>query len=444
MTRVASIFRTYALVGITMLALGFAGGWLTARLLPLDGDVAALVGSRLGANAVMPNELRDQFSIFWEAWTIVDNEFYHPTPLDHQRMIQGAIKGMFASLDDPYTVYQEPQLAALTSEHMKGTLEGIGVYYRITDGKAFIDRPIKHSPAFAAGLQQGDEIVAIDGTQVATLIGQIDQNEAVVKIASLIRGPKGSEVVLSLRRGTGTPFDLKLTREQIVISSVSGQMLDNGVAYIKITDFKATTTEDFDAAIRELLPQAPRSMVLDLRNNPGGYLTNAQEVLGRFYDGTALYEQDKAGELKALRTIKGAENTALFAQPLVVLVNEHSASASEIVAGALHDERAGTYLLGEKTFGKGSVQNIHALSDTGSARVTFAHWLTPHKTAIHKIGITPQYIVPYTEGADSTVPCMIDRQPAAGQSTCADSQLAWALKMLITGQKPPPVTAAAN
>ena len=442
MARIARFLRTHTLTAVVMLVIGFAGGWLTARLVPLGGDVAALVGPGLGANEATPAALRNDFGVFWETWNLVENEFYHRSPLDHSKMIQGAIKGMLGALDDPYTVYQEPQLAALTGDYMKGSQEGIGVYLRFEGDKAFIDRPIKNSPAARAGLQPGDQILAIDGASVSALIGSRDVNQANVQIASKIRGPKGSDVTLTIQRGSATPFDLKITRDEIIVSSVSDQVLANGIGYMKITDFKATTTDDFDTAMRELAAQQPRSLILDLRNNPGGYLTNAQEVLGRFYTGTALYEEDRNGELKELRTVGGG--TSVGNLPLVVLVNANSASASEIVAGALRDERPNTVLMGEKTYGKGSVQNIHALSDSGSARITFAHWLTPKKSVIHKVGITPQYVVPYNEDADATTPCLADQRPAEGKTTCADSQLAWAIRYLTSGQTPPVVTSAAK
>jgi len=147
--------------------------------------------------------------------------------------------------------------------------------------------------------------------------------------------------------------------------------------------------------------------------------------------------------LVELRTTLGPRDSRAFTTPLVVLVNGGSASASEIVAGALRDRRPNTYLLGEKTYGKGSVQNIHTLADGGNARITIAHWLTPNKNEIHKLGIAPQYLVPYAEDFASTVPCVVDRQSPTGQATCADSQLAWAIKLLTTGQAPPAITPTA-
>lgn len=437
----SSALKTHVIVGVLMLTLGFGGGWVTAKLLPLGGELTALLGPGIGANAATPADLRDQFSVFWEVWNLVEGKFYQEQPLDRQRMIQGAIRGMLGALEDPYTVYQEPDLAALTNEHMQGSFEGIGAYIRVADGKAFIDRPIKNSPATKAGLQQDDQIVAIDGQQIDTLIAGLDPNEATVEVATALRGPKGSTVDLLLRRADGPPFAVTIVRDEVIVSSVSGQMLGS-VAYIKISDFKSTTTDDFDAAMRELLLNKPSAIVLDLRNNPGGYLTNAQQVLGRFYDGVALVEEHYTGEQIELRTLGGASEASAFDLPLVVLVNGNSASASEIVAGALRDRRPATYLIGEKTYGKGSVQNIYSLSDGGSARITTAHWLTPDKAKINAVGITPEYVVPYSEDAASAVPCVADRRPAEGQSACADSQLAWAVRLLTTGQTPPAITAS--
>src|SRR5262245_6786077 len=447
MTTTYQIFKR-GLIAVVLLGVGFVGGWFSAIIfggsIPISGDIAAYLGPGRGANQATPQQLRDQFGVFWEVWNLVENEFYHRQPIDRTRMIRGAISGMLASLDDQYTVYQEPDLASQTNDHMQGTLEGIGAYIRVTDGKAYIDKVFKDSPAQTAGLLQNDEIVKVDGVDIPGLIAGLDVNQAAVKVAAKIRGPRGTIVNMTLRHDIGGPtFDVAIVRAQVVVGRIDSQMLDGGLAYIRIGEFKATTTREFDTALRELLPQNPKGIILDLRNNPGGFLVNAQDVLGRFYDGVALYEENGAGELQELHVNVGPRDVRAFDVPLVVLVNGGSASASEIVAGALRDSRAATYLIGEKTFGKGSVQNIHALSDGGSARITIAHWLTPHQDAIHKIGITPQYVVPYAEDASSPVPCVADRRPPAGQTTCADSQLAAAIRLLTTGQAPPATTPAA-
>src|SRR5690242_14170249 len=168
----------HGVIAIALLIVGFGGGWLGATVLgnrlPLDGDVASLFGPGRAASESTPQQLRDQFGVFWEVWNLVEGEFYHRAPLDRQRMIQGAIKGMLASLDDQYTAYQEPDLAAQTNEHLQGTLEGIGAYIAIADGKAYIDRPLKDSPALVAGLRQGDEIVKVDDTAISEAIAGLD------------------------------------------------------------------------------------------------------------------------------------------------------------------------------------------------------------------------------------------------------------------------------
>jgi carboxyl-terminal processing protease len=446
MPRSLRTFVLNAIAGICLLLVGFGAGWFSATRLggmPLTANVAAWFGPGAEANRSSPEQLRMQFGLFWEVWNLVENEFYTRTPLDRQKMIRGAIGGMLAALDDQYTVYQEPDLAAQTNEHMQGRQAGIGTYLRITDGRAFLWKPIKGGPAISAGLKQDDELLMIDGEAVGPLIAGLDINEAAVKVAAKIRGEPGTQVTLSLRRESEKrTFTITLTRAEIVIPSVDSQMFDTGVAYLKINEFKSNTTSEFDEAMRSLLARRPKGFVLDLRNNPGGYLQNAQDVLGRFYNGVALYEEDRAGALKELRTNLGPGDARAYETPLVVLVNANSASASEIVAGALRDKRPGAMLLGERTYGKGSVQNIHPLSDGGNARVTFAHWLTPNQGEIHKTGLTPQFLVPYAEDEKSAVPCVADRQPAPGKTTCYDNQLFWATRLLTSGERPPVVSEA--
>jgi carboxyl-terminal processing protease len=344
---------------------------------------------------------------------------------------------MLGALDDQYTTFQEPDIAAQSRESMQGSFEGIGAFLRVANGEMVIDRPIKGSPAIKAGLLAGDVIVAVDGAALAPQIAGLSEADATAKVAAKIRGPKGSVVTLSIRRAPGaSPFDVPITRDEVPIISVNAQMLDNGVAYIQITEFKATTTQLLDAALREIIPQHPRSIVLDLRNNPGGFLTTAQEVLGRFYDGVALYEEENDGIVKELKTIAGPPDLRIYDLPMVVLINGGSASAAEIVAGALRDVRPNTSLLGEKSFGKGSVQNIHQMRDGSSARITIAHWLTPNRSAIHKIGITPQYQVANSDEAQYAVPCVADRRPPEGRQECGDAQLRWGLRLLM-GETPP-------
>ncbi|MEN9935744.1 MAG: hypothetical protein RLZZ387_2323 [Chloroflexota bacterium] len=432
----------------TLLIVGFAAGWVGNILfgdrLPLASYIPAL-GPGLVANQSTPPELRQSFSVFWEVWNLVDSQHYQRHNIDRQELVWGAIHGMLAAIDDQYTVYQEPELAAQTTEHMQGRQGGIGTYLRITDGRAYLWKPFRNGPAVAAGLRQDDEILAVDGQEIPALIKDLDINQAAVKVAALLRGQSGTQVTIRVRSAVdGAVSEITITRADIVVPSVEGRMFDQGLAYIRIGEFKSTTTREFDDALRELLPQQPKGLILDLRNNPGGFLQNAQEVLGRLYSGTALYEENSDGMFTELPTIAGDSALSLRNLPVVVLVNGSSASASEIVAGALRDRRPDARLLGEKTFGKGSVQNIYSLSDGGSARITFAHWLTPNKDQIHTIGIVPEYVVPYAEDKDTPAPCVADRQPAEGESLCPDNQLFYAIRLLTTGEAPPQTPTAAR
>jgi carboxyl-terminal processing protease len=380
----------------------------------------------------------DSFDVFWDVWDIVNREFYHTEPLDQQQMVYGAIRGMLGSLDDEYTVFQEPEDAERSHESMQGRFEGIGIYMQITEGEVLVERPIKGSPASDAGLQRGDVIVRVDGEEVAALAEGLTEAEIVSEVAERIRGPKGSSVTLSIRRPPNVaPFDVEIVRDEVPLISVYAEMLDNQIAYIQITEFKATTTGELDDALRELLPQQPAGIVLDLRNNPGGFLKTSREVLGRFYEGTALYEQWSDGTSEELHTISAPREVRAFEVPLVVLINAHSASASEIVAGALRDQRPNSILLGETSFGKGSVQNIHRLRDGSSVRVTIAQWFTPNQDKIHRLGITPEYVVPFVQEPQYAVPCTEQATPPAGQEACSDAQFSWALRILTSGETPP-------
>jgi carboxyl-terminal processing protease len=441
------ISRALAFGGVAVLLVGviaFFGGWFTARALgstPIDTFVVSL--GNQGVRQDVPEDVRTQFKVFWEVWDLVESEFYQTKPIDQQQLIYGAIEGMLLKLDDKYTSFQQPDLAAQSRESMQGKFEGIGAYLRVENGEIVIDRPIKNSPAAKGGILAGDVIVAVDGQQLKPLTEGLSDGDASAKAATLIRGPKGTTVRLTLRRPPATEtFDLELVRDEVPLITVYGEMLDDGVAYIQITEFKATTTANLDEVLGELLPQNPRSIVLDLRNNPGGFLTTAQEVLGRFYDGVALYEEENGGVIKELRTINPPAELRAYNQPMVVLVNAGSASASEIVAGALRDARPNTTLLGETSFGKGSVQNIHQLSDGSSARITIAHWFTPNRSEIHEIGITPQYVVPASEDPQYTVACVAERRPPEGAETCSDAQLSWSLRFLVTSTPPPPAPAS--
>ncbi|ACL24622.1 S41 family peptidase [Chloroflexus aggregans] len=433
--------RVWAIVGVivrwvAVIAVAFLGGWITGRIVGVSPIDVLITGvSNVDTRLLTPGDRRQQFAVFWDVWDLVEGNFYQPQAIDRQKMVYGAIRGMLATLNDPYTFFQEPEEAQQNRESMEGRFEGIGAYLRVENGQIIIDRPIRNSPAEQAGIQAGDIILAVDDQPLAELIAGLSDQEASARAVSLIRGPAGTVVRLTIHRpAEDRVFTVAITRAAIPLITVNSTLLPDRIAYIQITEFKATTTELLDQAIAELLPQQPRAIVLDLRNNSGGFLTTAQEVLGRFYDGVALYEEERSGVNKELRTITAPANRRLYGIPMVVLVNGGSASAAEVVAGALRDVRPNTVLLGEKTFGKGSVQNIYPLRDGSSVRITIARWLTPSGEAINGVGITPEHVVPAANDPIYQVPCVPDRPNDTG---CADAQLYWALKLLRDGTPPP-------
>ncbi|NBU63438.1 MAG: S41 family peptidase [Chloroflexia bacterium] len=411
----------------------FVAGWVLAMTLaatPYGGDIAQVVGPGTIAQLQTPWGMRIAFAPFWEAWQVVDAVFYAREKIDHARMIKGAIDGMLASLGDKYTFYQEPEKAKQTSDDMRGKTVGIGIYLRITDGNAYVWKPIANAPATKAGVQHDDQIIAVDAVQIATVIAGKSVDEASVAIAALIRGEAGTTVTLTLQRGTATPFRVTITRAEFVLPSVEWQTLAGNIAYIHISEFKTNTPDILVRGMREFGASKPRGYILDLRHNPGGLVDSAQGVLGLFYDGTALYEQRATGVRKEFRTTAPATPVALPTARLIVLIDGNSASASEIVAGALRDRYPDVQLVGTQSFGKGIVQNIYPLSNGGTIRLTISQWLTPNRIAIHGVGLTPDLVVDDDATATANAPCVAERKPAGTATLCRDPQLNAAIGLI--------------
>ena len=419
------------LVGIVAFSSGMVVALYWGGTMPLAGVVGPSSAARLST----PGDLRKQFAVYWETWNLVERSFYRTQPLDQREMVYASIEGMLKSLDDDATVFQRPELAQETRVQMSGEWEGIGAYVESKDGQIAIVAPIEDSPAERAGIEAGDIILAVDDNELAPILAELETSEATQKAVSLIRGPKGSAVKLRvLRPKTGARLEFVITRDTLPNISVRGRMLDQQIAYIQISEFNGTTTAQLDKALDRLLPEQPRGIILDLRNNPGGLLTTAREVLGRFLDGgTALYEEFGNGTIDEMSVLRSSNAPRAFDLPLIVLQNGGSASASEIVAGALRDRGRAT-LLGEKSYGKGSVQSVERLSDDSSARITIAHWLTPSRTEIHKLGLMPDYSVAPSddERYKLSLPKLLPNDP----ETVNDAQLWWALTSLTTDQRP--------
>ena len=379
------------LIGIILLGGAFAGGFLVGNLVPASNPLP-FFSDLLPSSPTMtpeqqaatPSEVETLFAPFWEAWNIV-HEQYVDQPLDDVALMRGAIRGMMEALGDKQTFYMDPtvydeQISLLQGEEY----EGIGAYVD-TDGEYLtIISPISGSPADQAGLRSGDQIIAIDGEDMTG----IPPEQARQKVL----GPAGTTILLTIQReGESAPLEIPVTRANILIKSAEGKMLEDGIAYVDINTFGDNTTSELRSTLDSLLREDPRGVIIDLRNNGGGYLHTSVEVASEFIsDGVVLYEQYGDGRRDTYEASGEGRATDL---PLVVLMNEGSASASEILAAALH-EYGRAKLVGVQSYGKGSVQIWFPLSDDeGAARVTIAKWLTPQERAIDGIGLTPDVFV---------------------------------------------------
>jgi carboxyl-terminal processing protease len=332
--------------------------------------------------------LETLFAPFWEAWNIV-HEQYVDQPVDDVKLMQGAIRGMMEALGDKHSSYMDPATYKEANTDLAGQYEGIGAYVDTGGDYLTITSPIPGSPADAAGLRPDDMIIKIDGQDMTGISPEVARQR--------VLGPAGTIVHLTvIRNGEIAPLEFDVKRDKIVIKSVTGKMLDNGIAYIQVTTFGDKTTEELKQTLQDLMAQNPKGLVLDLRFNGGGYLQTAVEVASQFVgDGVVLYEQYGDGKKNTYDVLPGglATNTTM---PMVVLINEGSASASEIVAGALQDDQRAK-LVGVTSYGKGSVQNWVPLSgEAGAVRVTIAKWLTPKGRTINDKGLEPDVYVSMT------------------------------------------------
>lgn len=375
------------------LGLGFGvGRWTTgssARPLPLlssNNNGAGNLGDASSAREV----LDDDIEIFWEAMELLYSDFYGDIPPANE-MSYGAIRGALNLLDDPNTSFLSPEEANFFRSRIEGSFEGIGARVEWVDelNAVRITEPFENQPAWNAGLRRGDFIVAIDGESTEGL----DLTLAVQRI----RGEKGSTVVLSImREGEPEPFDVEVVRATIEIPTVMNEMVgeDENIAYVRLNTFNENASKQVKQAVEDLLGNKPEGLIFDLRGNSGGLLREAVAVTSLFIeDSDVLIERFADGSEQTYET-KG--DTIISDLPMVVLVNGGSASASEIVAGALQDmDRA--ELIGETTFGKGSVQIPHQLSNDGILRVTIARWYTPNDRSIDGTGLEPDMTVEFTE-----------------------------------------------
>ncbi|MEZ4644617.1 MAG: S41 family peptidase [Chloroflexota bacterium] len=373
-----------SLLTVTLLLLlaasAFVAGYFTNDFVELMSGEGTLVRER------------QDFDLVWEAWNRIETNFIGELPTS-QAFTYGAIRGVVGLLDDPYTVFIEPAIRDQERESLRGTFGGIGAYIRRPEeGGDMVLEPIPGNPAELAGVLFGDVLIAIDETPVTPEM-------TVQEVADLVRGEKGTTVTLTvIHPGESDSVDIDVVRDDILIPSVTYRMLDTEtpIGYIQLTRFSGESGNEIYNAIVDLTDQGAQKLVLDLRGNGGGLLDAAVSVADHFMDeGVVVYQESRTEGEKVRET---TNETIAPDVPLVILVDGGTASASEILAGALQDRERAT-IIGQKTFGKGSVQLVFDLSDGSSVHVTSARWLTPDKHQIDQQGLEPDIVVEITQDA---------------------------------------------
>lgn len=359
-----------------------------------------LLGSTVAENQIGVNQAYSQtpppsasstpdMGLFWEAWDMVNAKYLNASDVSEEQKIRGATAGLVASLDDPYSEYFAPDEADDFKNEVKGNFGGIGAQMDSKDGIITVVAPLKGSPAEAAGLRSGDQVLFVNATST--------QGYSVEEAVGMIRGPVGTSVKLTIKReGLKDPKEITIVREDIVVPTIDLTMKDGGIAYIQLYQFNASASDLFLKAIREAALQGTRGVVLDLRGNPGGYLSVAVKLSSWFLPRGTLVVSQQGRDGTEAEVMRANGNAALAKIPTVILIDEGSASASEILAGALRDQRK-IPLVGQTSFGKGTVQEIQDLSDGSIVKLTVAHWVLPSGHILEGAGLKPDYEVKLTE-----------------------------------------------
>lgn len=362
----------------------FAAGYLTASTRPLlsPPSVPLKVLNRESAKDGL------DFAPFWKALDLLEQKYYDPSKLNSQSILFGAIRGMVASLSDPYTAFFDPSQNQEFKDELSGVYEGIGAQLGFRDSQLVVIAPLFGSPAEKAGIKPLDQILKIDGKETVGM--------SLPEAVSLIRGKAGSKVKLALGRGVETK-EMEIERAKIKVESVSLEWKgkNSKIAYIKLSRFGDDTQAEWDKIVEEILnPKSETRIILDVRNNPGGLLETAAEVVAEFFeDGKTVIREENNGQKVPLLVKKPGRLTKA---PLTVLINEGSASASEIVAGAISDRGRGK-LVGQKSFGKGTIQEAVELDGGASLHITTSKWLLPSGRWINGQGLTPEVVVELKE-----------------------------------------------
>ena len=381
MAKMGKRFLELGLAAVVIFALVSSGYWLGYRAGSVMNPPTGLQGVINGAPSASTTA---DFSTFWEAWQTINDNYLRNESTTNTEKVQGAINGLVGSLGDPYSEYFTPEGSQQFQENIAGNFGGVGAQLgTATSGQVVIIAPLKGTPADIAGLKAGDAIIAINGTSTAGM--------SVDDAVNLIRGEAGTSVTLSiLRSGWEKPRDFKIMRAKIAVPNVELEM-KGGIAHITLAEFTEDANVLFYQALVKALTANAKGIVLDLRDDPGGYLEVAVNLTGYFLKPGSVVVQE-VGRTVPEQTFRATGDGALANFPLVILVNKGSASAAEILAGALHDNRH-IPLVGETTFGKGTVQELEPLSDGSSIKLTVAHWVLPSGRILDHDGIVPDYPV---------------------------------------------------
>lgn len=371
---IKSIFLTLAVLAVSFVFLG-VGYYLGVNKVSV-GSSYKVVNKHDG----QPEEL--DFSAFWDLWDEVHNRYVDPSKLDDRELVRGAMKGMVEALDDPYSAFMPSGESDIFEQDLEGSFGGVGIMVELKDGNLTVSSPLEDSPADKAGVRSNDIITQIDGQSV--------EDMSFEEMISNIRGEIGEQVELTIYRpSTNEELVFEIIREEIVVESVKFEMMEDNLGYLRINQFGNDTVGLMDQAIDFFSNQDVSGLVVDLRNNPGGFFDVAIKVTSKFIDqGVIVYQRDRTGS-QDFEAISGAD---LDQYELVVLINEGSASAAEIMAGALRDQK-GAWLVGQTSFGKGSVQDLKKINNWGSLRITSGQWLTPEQELINGTGLEPDVVV---------------------------------------------------
>lgn len=352
-------------------------------------------------NQSPPKDVTIDFKLFWDTYDLVNQKYIDKSALDPQKLYYGAIQGMVAAIGDPYTVFLPPQAQKTTKEQLSGAFDGVGIQLDYNkDKRLVVIAPLKDSPAEKAGVKPGDIILKVEDKDTALL--------SLPEAVSLIRGNKGTPVKLQLFSENDTkPHEITLIRDTITVKSVAVDIKNTNqansspseskatksgktIAYIRLTQFGEKTRDEWDGAVTDALSKAPQGVIVDVRNNPGGFLDTAVYIASEFLDSGSVVQQQDYQRNKVMMNVNRPGK--MLKLPLVILINKGSASASEILAGAMQDRKRAT-LIGEQSFGKGTIQSAEDLPMGTGIHITTAKWLTPNGRWIHNVGLTPDITV---------------------------------------------------